>query len=58
MISGYQAMYPRWLGRLVFYWVFPPVVWFFQARMPVVLKRNIERATRAAAAQVTVRRTF
>jgi hypothetical protein len=51
-------MYPRWLGRLVFYWAFPPVVWFFQARMPVVLKRNIERATTAAAGQVTVRRTF
>ena len=56
VISGYQAMYPRWLGRLVFYWVFPPVVWFFQARMLVVLKRNIERATTSAAGQATARR--
>jgi proline iminopeptidase len=45
VISGYQVMRPRWLGRLVFYWVFPPVVWIFQARMLVVLKRNVERAT-------------
>jgi hypothetical protein len=58
VISGYQAMYPRWLGRLVFYWVFPPVVWFFQARMLVVLKRNIERATTTAIGQATARRTF
>jgi len=45
VISGYQAMRPRWFGRFVFYWVFPPVVWIFQARMLTVLKRNIERAT-------------
>ena len=46
VISGYQVMRPRWLGRFVFYWIFPPVVWFFQARMLAVLKRNIEAAGR------------
>jgi len=35
---------PRWVERLEFYWVFPPIVWIMQARMLAVLKRNIERA--------------
>lgn len=43
VIGGYQAMRPRWVGRFVYYWVFPPMVWIMQARMLVVLKRNIER---------------
>ena len=43
VISGYQTIRPRWLERLEFYWVFPPVVWIMQARMLTVLKRNIER---------------
>jgi proline iminopeptidase len=47
VISGYQAMRPRWLGRLAFYWFFPPVVWIFQARMLSVLRRNIEQATKS-----------
>ncbi len=45
VISGYQAIRPRLLGRFVFYWVYVPVTWIMQARMLVVLKRNIERAT-------------
>ena len=57
VISGYQTMRPRWLGRLAFYWFFPPVVWIFQSRMLSVLKRNIERASRAPAQPVTVART-
>jgi proline iminopeptidase len=44
VISGYQALCPRWLGRFVFYWLYIPVTWTMQARMLVVLKRNIERA--------------
>lgn len=49
VISGYQAMRPRWLGRLLDFWVYIPVTWPMQARMLVVLKRNIERAARARA---------
>jgi len=44
VIGGYQAIRPRWLGRLIFYWLYIPVTWIMQARMMVVLKRNIERA--------------
>jgi hypothetical protein len=44
VISGYQALRPRWLERLVNYWLYVPVVWPMQARMLAVLKRNIERA--------------
>ena len=43
VISGYQALRPRWLGRAVFYWLYIPVTWPMQARMLAVLKRNIER---------------
>jgi hypothetical protein len=45
IISGYQAVRPRWLERLAFDWLYIPVVWPMQARMLAVLKRNIERAT-------------
>jgi hypothetical protein len=44
VIGGYQAIRPRWVGRLVFYWFYIPVTWIMQARMLTVLKRNIERA--------------
>ena len=44
VIGGYQALRPRWLGRVVFYWLYVPVTWIMQARMLTVLKRNIERA--------------
>ena len=47
VISGYQAIRPRWLGRFVFFWLYVPVTWIMQARMLVVLKRNIERAAKA-----------
>jgi hypothetical protein len=47
LIGGYQAMRPRWLARLVFYWLYVPVTWIMQARMLAVLKRNIERAADA-----------
>ena len=43
VISGYQAIRPRWVGRFVFYWLYIPVTWIMQARMLMVLKRNIER---------------
>jgi hypothetical protein len=43
VIDGYQAARPRWFERLMYDWVFPVMVWIMQARMLVVLKRNIER---------------
>jgi proline iminopeptidase len=42
IIGGYQSMRPHWLGRVVFYWLYVPVTWIMQARMLVVLKRNVE----------------
>src|SRR5215470_16803828 len=47
VISGYQTFRPRWLERIVNYWLYIPVVWPMQARMLAVLKRNIEQAARA-----------
>jgi hypothetical protein len=44
VIGGYQAVRPRWLGRLIFYWLYVSVTWIMQARMLAVLKRYIERA--------------
>lgn len=44
VISGYQVIRPRWVGRFVFYWFYVPVTWVMQARMLAVLKRNIEAA--------------
>lgn len=49
LIGGYEVFRPRWLGRLVSFWVSPTVVWIMQARMLAVLKRNAEQATRARA---------
>jgi proline iminopeptidase len=47
VIGGYEVFRPRWIERFVTPWLFVPVVWIMQARMLVVLKRNIERvATR------------
>jgi proline iminopeptidase len=54
VISGYQTYRPRWIERFVADWVVLPTAWIMQARMLVVLKRNIERATRAQARTVTV----
>jgi hypothetical protein len=48
VISGYQAMRPQWLARFVFYWLYLPVTWPMQARMLVVLKRNIEAAANSS----------
>jgi hypothetical protein len=47
VIGGYEAFRPRWLERYVTSWLFVPVVWIMQARMLVVLKRNIERTFHA-----------
>ncbi len=44
VISGYQTIRPRLLGRFVFYWLYVPITWIMQARMLVVLKRTIERS--------------
>ena len=51
VISGYQAMRPRWLERFSNYWVYAPVVWIMQARMLSVLKRNVEQTAAPAAGQ-------
>ena len=47
VIGGYQAFRPRWLGRILTYWLYPPVVWIMQARMMAALKRNVERTAPA-----------
>jgi hypothetical protein len=52
LISGYQAIQPRWLKGFFYSWVFPPVVWIMQARMLAVLKRNVERAAARQARMV------
>lgn len=52
--SGYQALRPRWLERLVYEWIYAPVVWIMSARMLAVLKRNIERAARTSTQTATV----
>ena len=44
VIGGYEAVRPRWLGRLYSY---TPVVWIMQARTMSVLKRNVEHAAQA-----------
>lgn len=49
VIGGYEVFRPRWLGRFVSFWLFPPVVWVMQARMLAVLKRNVERAAEGGA---------
>jgi hypothetical protein len=43
VISGYQAVRPKWMERFALDWLYVPVVWPMQARMMAVLKRNIER---------------
>lgn len=53
IISGYQAMRPRFLGRLVFYWLYVLPVWVMQARMLTVLRRNVERVAGAPATAPT-----
>ena len=44
LVGGYQVMRPRWLERIVDFWVYPPVHWVMQARQLHNLKRNIEGA--------------
>jgi proline iminopeptidase len=49
VISGHQAIRPRWLERIVFDGSNVIVVWVMQARMLSVLKRNINRAANPSA---------
>jgi proline iminopeptidase len=44
VIGGYEAIRPRWLGRVS---SFIPVVWIMQARTMSVLKQNVEHACAA-----------
>ena len=53
VIGGYEVFRPRWLGRVISFWIFPPLVWVMQARMLSVLKRNVERASSANAGIVS-----
>lgn len=57
IISGYQAVRPRWIERTAFDWPYVLVVWPMQARMMPVLKGNIERGTRARTQAVALVRT-
>lgn len=43
VVSGYQSMRPRWLERLLDFWVYPPVHWPMQVRQFANLKRNVEK---------------
>ena len=50
VIGGYEAFRPRWLASLCsFFGV--AIVWTMQARMLVVLKRNVERMNQATQRQ-------
>ena len=53
VIGGYEVFRPRRLGRVISFWIFPPLVWVMQARMLSVLKRNVERASPAYAGIVS-----
>jgi proline iminopeptidase len=53
VIGGYQAARPPWFERLLYGWVFPPMVWVMQAHMMTVLRRNIERTARQVQPPVT-----
>jgi proline iminopeptidase len=55
VISGYQAVRPRWLERFTNYWLYLPLVWPMQARMLAVLKRNIEQAAKVSPPAVPAR---
>jgi len=57
VIGGYQTFRPRWLGRLLNYWLYPPVVWIMQARMLTVLKQDVERAARTREGVTAAERT-
>jgi proline iminopeptidase len=52
VIGGYEAFRPRWLGSLSsFFGV--AIVWIMQARMLVVLKRNVERMNQPPSASIS-----
>jgi proline iminopeptidase len=55
IISGYQAVRPAWMKRLVLDWLYVPLVWPMQARMMAVLKRNIERAATSLQPPIPIR---
>jgi len=47
VIGGYETFRPRWLGRILTFWLSPMVVWVMQGKMLAVLKRNVEHAARS-----------
>ncbi len=48
VVSGYQALRPRWLERIFNYWIYPLLHWPMQIRQFANLKRNVERHHRTA----------
>ena len=48
LVSGYQAIRPRWLERFLDIWVYPPIHWTMQTRQFTNLKRNVENSRRSA----------
>ena len=49
VVSGYQSIRPRWVERLVNYWLYPPAHWMMQRRQLANLKRNAESHGEVAA---------
>jgi proline iminopeptidase len=48
VVSGYQSIRPRWLERVLDFWIYPPAHWTMQTRQFANLKRNIESRKRVA----------
>ncbi len=42
VVGGYQSIRPRWLERIVDFWIYPPVHWIMQTRQLYNLKRRAE----------------
>lgn len=53
VVGGYQLYRPRWLERFYADWVILPMSSIMSTRMLKILKRNIERASGAAASTMT-----
>jgi len=51
VVGGYQSISPRWLERIVNFWIYPLMHWPMQTRQFANLKRNVERHRRLATAQ-------
>ena len=43
VVSGYQALRPRWFEHIFNFWIYPVIHWPMQTRQFANLKRNAER---------------